>query len=122
METSIVTWTLQNEIAIPEDVNQLLLKGEQPVAAFRTLRDAAIFTTKRLIVRDAQDKSAEKIEVYSLPYTAIDMWYSQYTNTSDWKLEFELWTNVGNIKVKLGRGADVRRLDGLIAWAVLQSH
>ncbi|GAA1656310.1 hypothetical protein GCM10009790_40430 [Georgenia ruanii] len=36
--------------------------------------------------------------------------------------EIELWTRAGHIKVKLGKGADVRRIDGLIAWAVLNSH
>ena len=34
----------------------------------------------------------------------------------------ELWARAGHIKVKLGRGADVRRLDSLIAWADLKSQ
>ena len=50
METGeILNWTLQNEIPIPKDAGQLLIQGEQPVAAFRTYRDSAIFTNKRLI-------------------------------------------------------------------------
>jgi len=55
METSpLLSWTLQNEIPIPDDVAQLLVEGEQTVAAFKTFRDSAIFTAKRLVVRDAQ--------------------------------------------------------------------
>ena len=38
----------------------------------------------------------------------------------DWNSELELWTRAGHIKVKLAKGADVRRLDSLIAWAVLK--
>jgi hypothetical protein len=123
METApIMAWTLQNEISIPEDVTPLLIEGEQAIAAFKTFRDSAIFTTKRLIVRDAQGVTGKKVEIYSLPYSAINMWSSENAGKLDWNAEIELWTRAGHIKVKLGKGADVRRLDSLIAWAVLNSH
>lgn len=120
METApIAAWTLQNEIPIPDDVNPLLVEGEQAVAAFKTFRDSAIFTTHRLIVRDAQGISGKKVEIYSLPYSAINMWSSENAGKLDWNSEIELWTRAGHIKIKLSKGADVRRLDSLIAWAVL---
>ncbi|MBF4570332.1 PH domain-containing protein [Plantibacter sp. VKM Ac-2880] len=118
----IMAWTLQNEIPIPADVTQLLVQGEQAVAAFKTFRDSAVFTTKRLIVRDAQGISGKKVEIYSLPYSSINMWSSENAGTLDWNSEIELWTKAGHIKVKLAKGVDVRRLDSLIAWAVLQAH
>lgn len=42
------------ECPVPDDIGPLLVQGEQPIAASKTVRDSAIFTTKRLIVRDAQ--------------------------------------------------------------------
>ena len=123
METApILAWTLQREIPIPADVAAMLLQGEQAVAAFQTYRDSAVFTTKRLIVRDAQGITGKKVEVYSLPYSSINMWSSENAGTLDWNSELELWTRAGHIKVKLAKGVDVRRLDSLIAWAVLQSQ
>jgi hypothetical protein len=123
METApMLAWTLQNEIPIPDDVTQLLVEGEQAVAAFKTFRDSAVFTTKRLIVRDAQGMTGKKVEIYSLPYSAINMWSSENAGKLDFNAEIELWTRAGHIKVKLGKGADVRRLDSLIAWAVLHNH
>lgn len=124
METSAITsWTLLEEIPIPADVTPLLVEGETAVAAFKTFRDSAIFTTKRLIVRDAQGISGKKVEIYSLPYSVIYMWSSENAGRFlDLNSEIELWTRAGHIKIKLGRGADVRRLDSLIAWAVLKSH
>lgn len=120
METApILTWTLQSEIPVPEDVKGLLTEGEQAVASFKTFRDSATFTTKRLIVRDAQGMTGKKVEIYSLPYVSINMWSSENAGLLDWNSEIELWTKAGHIKVKLGKGADVRRIDGLIAWAVL---
>ena len=123
METaSITAWTLQNEIPIPDDVAPLLVEGEQAVAAFKTFRDSAVFTTKRLIVRDAQGISGKKVEIYSLPYSSINMWSSENAGKLDWNSEIEMWTRAGHIKIKLSKGADVRRLDSLIAWAVLNSR
>lgn len=124
METApILAWTLRNEIQIPADITALLTEGEQAVAAFQTFRDSATFTTKRLIVRDAQGISGKKVEVYSLPYSSINMWSSENAGgILDRDGEIELWTRAGHIKVKLGKGADVRRIDSLIAWAVLNAH
>lgn len=123
METSpILSWTLQQEIPVPADVQSLLMQGEQAVAAFKTFRDSATFTTKRLIVRDAQGLTGRKVEIYSLPYSSILMWSSENAGTLDWNSELELWTKAGHIKVKLAKGADVRRIDSLIAWAVLNNH
>lgn len=51
---SSLMWTLISECSIPNDVAELLVEGENAVAAYKTIRDSAIFTNKRLIVRDAQ--------------------------------------------------------------------
>lgn len=110
-----------NEIPVPDDVPGLLIEGEQAVTAFKTFRDSAIFTTKRLIVRDSQGITGKKVEVYSLPYSAINMWSSENAGKLlDLNAEIELWTRAGHIKIKVGKGADIRRLDQLIAWAVLK--
>ncbi|WP_317230527.1 PH domain-containing protein [Clavibacter sp. MX14-G9D] len=118
----LLTWTLAAEIPVPDDVHELLVQGEQAVASFRTFRDSATFTTKRLIVRDAQGITGKKVELYSLPYSSINMWSTENAGTFDLNAELELWTRAGHIKVKLGKGADIRRIDGLIAWAVLHAH
>jgi hypothetical protein len=123
METAAITsWTLVQEIPIPADVNDLLVDGEQAVAAYKTFRDSAIFTTKRLIVRDAQGLTGKKVEVYSLPYSRIDMWSSENAGKLlDFNAELEMWTRAGHIKIKLDKKIDIRRLDKLIAWAVLNA-
>lgn len=122
METaSIAAWTLMNEIPVPDDVQELLVQGEQAVTAFKTFRDSAVFTTHRLIVRDAQGMTGKKVEIYSLPYSAINMWSSENAGRLlDMNAEIELWTRAGHIKIKVGKGADIRRIDQLIAWAVLK--
>ncbi|CAN5723994.1 hypothetical protein BH24ACT8_BH24ACT8_19500 [soil metagenome] len=121
METAnTLAWTFVSECPIPEDVQQLLVPGEQAVAAYKTFRDSAVFTTQRLIVRDAQGLRGRKVEIYSLPYSAINMWSSENAGTLDFNAEIELWTRAGRIKVNVGKGIDVRRLDHVIASAVLR--
>lgn len=121
METTAITsWTLVEEIPVPDDVKELLIDGEEAVTAYKTFRDSAIFTTKRLIVRDAQGMTGKKVEIYSLPYSSINMWSSENAGkVFDLNAEIEMWTRAGHIKVKLGKKVNIRRLDNLIAWAVL---
>ncbi len=113
-------WTLVKECPIPDDVNALLVDGEKAVAAYKTARDSAVFTNKRLIVRDVQGLRGKKVEIYSLPYSSIVMWSSENAGGMlDFNAEIELWTKAGNIKVNLDKGIDVRRFDKLIAEALL---
>jgi hypothetical protein len=119
-QAPILAWTLVSECPIPDDVQDLLVQGEKAVTAYKTFRDSAIFTTQRLIVRDAQGLRGKKVEIYSLPYSAINMWSSENAGgLLDFNAELELWTRAGHIKVNLNKGIDIRRLDRLIADAVL---
>ena len=118
---NILVWTFVSECLIPNDVNNLLVEGEVAVAAYKTLRDSAIFTNKRLIVRDAQGITGKKVEIYSLPYSSIIMWSTENAGTFlDVNAEVELWTRAGHVKVNLNRNVDIRKFDRLIANAVLK--
>lgn len=116
----ILEWTLFEECPIPDDVQDLLIEGEQAIAAYKTFRDSAIFTNKRLIVKDAQGLSGKKVEIYSIPYSSILMWSTENAGKLDLNAEVELWTRAGHIKVNLKRGVDIRKFDKLIANAILK--
>ena len=118
--TQSLTWTFISECPIPEDVSDMLVNGETAVAAYKTIRDVAVFTSKRLIVKDAQGLTGKKIEIYSLPYSSIVMWSTENAGKLlDLSAEVELWTKAGHVKVKLSKNCDVRKFDILIANATL---
>lgn len=118
--TNIVQWTFVSECPIPKDVEEILVNGEEAIAAFKTIRDSAIFTNKRLIVRDAQGITGKKVEIYSLPYSSINMWSTENSGKLfDLNAELELWTRAGHIKINLQKGIDIRKIDRLISEAVL---
>jgi len=118
---NILEWTLISECPVPQDVEDLLVEGEYAVAAYKTFRDSAIFTNKRLIVRDSQGITGKKVEIYSLPYSSIYMWSTENAGKFlDLNAEVELWTRAGHIKVNLQKGVDIRKFDKLIAEALLK--
>lgn len=118
---AILAWTFISECPIPKDVDDLLVEGEVAIAAYKTIRDSAIFTDKRLIVRDAQGLTGKKVEIYSLPYSSINMWSTENAGKLfDINAEVELWTRAGHIKVNLRKGVDIRKFDKLIANALLK--
>lgn len=118
---ALQTWTFVSECPIPNDIENLLIPNEEAVAAYRTIRDSAIFTNKRLIIRDAQGFTGKKVEIYSIPYTSINMWSTENSGKFlDFNSEVELWTKSGHLKINLNKGVDIRKFDTLIATFLLK--
>ncbi|MBO5431121.1 PH domain-containing protein, partial [Methanocorpusculum sp.] len=88
----LTAWTFISPCDIPDDVSEILVEGEKPVCAYKTIRDSAIFTNKRLIVRDAQGITGKKVEVYTLPYSSIVMYSTENAGRLDFDAEVEMWT------------------------------
>ena len=120
MALNDLNWTFFEAVAVPSDIENLLVEDEIANGAYRTIRDIAIFTNKRLIVVDSQGITGKKKEIYSLPYSSINMWSTENAGTLDINAEVELWTRAGNIKISLRKGIDIRRFDKLLANAILK--
>jgi len=119
-EMNLLNWTFFREVDIPDDITTLLVENEKPVASFSTIRDVAVFTNKRLIVKDAQGITGKKVEIYSLPYSSILMWSTENAGKLfDLNAEVELWTKVGKIKINLKKDIDIRKFDTLLAQYIL---
>ena len=114
-----LSWIFYQEIPVPHDVQELLINGEVAERAFRTVRDVAIFTNKRLIVKDVQGLTGSKVEIYSLPYSSVHMWSTENEGMLDFTSEVELWTRAGNIKIQLKRDINIRSFERLLAEYIL---
>ncbi len=115
----LAVWTFGMECAVPNDIYDMLVDGEVPECAYKTIRDVAVFTNKRLIVRDSQGITGKKVEIYTLPYKSINMYSSENAGRIDFNAEIELWTRAGHIKIKLSKGVDIRKLDNTIVSHIL---
>lgn len=112
-------WTFFQEVQPTQDILAMLINGEQAYAAFKTIRDMAVFTSHRLIVRDSQGITGKKVETYSLPWKSVDMWSIENAGTLDFNSEIELWTKAGHVKINLKKGADINRINSLLSFFVL---
>ena len=118
--SAALTWTFNSPCEVPADVSETLIDGEKALHAFKTIRDVAVFTNKRIIVRDAQGITGKKVETYSLPYSSIKMYSTENAGKIlDFNSEVELWTVIGHVKILLGKKINIREFDKIISEAIL---
>lgn len=115
----LTSWTFVSETQPPKEVNNILVGGEVIVIAYKTVRDVAVITNKRIIVADKQGITGKKVEVYTIPFKSIIMYSTENAGFIDFNSELELWTKAGKIKINLARGIDVRKLDRIIGEYIL---
>ncbi|MGT2666463.1 PH domain-containing protein [Streptococcus rifensis] len=120
MNEIAVAWTLVKETYAPEDAVKLLLPEEEIIAAFKTVKDIAIFTDKRLIIKDSPTLAPKKVETYVLPYRAIQMWSGENGRLFlDSGSEVELWTTIGRIKIGLKKDIDLQKFEQLLSRVIV---
>ena len=49
---ALMTWTFTAEVDVPDDIKDILVDGEISQIAYKTIRDVAVITNKRLIIAD----------------------------------------------------------------------
>ncbi|NCU17696.1 PH domain-containing protein [Pallidibacillus pasinlerensis] len=116
---AIMEWTFYEEVPIPEEIQEVLVEGEIPEVAYRTVRDVAVITNKRFIIADKQGITGKKVEIYTIPFKSIDMYSSENAGRLDFNAEIEFWTRTGKFKLNLNKKVDIRKLDRIIASHIL---
>lgn len=117
--SEIMNWTFISETAVPTDIKDILIDGENVEVAYRTIRDTAVVTNKRIIIADKQGITGKKVEVYTIPFKSIVMYSSENAGRLDFNAEIQLWTRAGNFKLNLKKGVDIRKLDRIIGQHIL---
>lgn len=113
-------WTFSAKTEPTQDLMNMLVEDEQILHCYKTIRDIAAITNKRLIVRDAQGLTGKKVEIYSLPFRSIDMWSTENAGKIfDANAELELWTKAGHMKLKVSPKCDIREFEEILGKAIL---
>ncbi len=116
---TIMSWTFYEETDIPREIHDILVDGEEAEVAYKTVRDVAVVTNKRIIVADRQGITGKKVEVYTIPFKSVIMYSSENGGMLDLNAELELWTKAGKFKLNLNKKVDIRKLDRLIGTHIL---
>ncbi|MBR3554448.1 MAG: PH domain-containing protein [Oscillospiraceae bacterium] len=105
---------------IRSEVFDLLVDGEQPAAAFKTVRDQVIFTTKRIFVVNVQGITGKKTSYFSYPYSKIQYFGVETAGVLDIDSELILaFSNGAKLSFDFRSSVDIHRLNTLISNYVL---
>lgn len=75
------------EVDIPKSLLSFISKNESPLFAVKTVRDAALFTDKKVLICDKQGITGKKTEYYAIPYSKIVTYIIETAGTLIWILK-----------------------------------
>ena len=105
---------------IRQEVFELFINGEQPVAAFKTVRDQVIFTTKRIFIVNVQGITGKKTSYFSYPYSKIQYFGVETAGVLDIDSELIVaFSNGAKLSFDFRSSVDIRKLNTLISNYVL---
>lgn len=102
------------------EYGRLLGQGEQVHAAYLLVRDAFLFTDRRLILVDKQGVTGRKVEYHTVPYRSISHFSVETAGTFDLDAELKIWLSGSPtpISKQFGKGVDVYEVQALLSHYV----
>lgn len=101
-------------------LSQMYIQGEQTIGMFQSIRDAVVFTNKRIIAMNVQGVTGKKKDFTSLPYSKIQAFSVETAGVLDLDSELELWfSGMGKVKFEFVSKTDVAGLCRIISGFVL---
>jgi hypothetical protein len=106
--------------AAAREYGRLLGQGEQVHAAYQLVRDAFLFTDRRLIMVDKQGVTGRKVEYHTVPYRAITHFSVETAGTFDLDAELKIWLSGSPVPIQkqFGKGVDVYEVQALLSYYV----
>jgi len=106
--------------AAAQEYGRLLAHGEQVHAAYQLVRDAFLFTDRRLILVDKQGVTGRKVEYHSVLYRSITHFSVETAGAFDLDAELKIWLSGSHepISKQFGRGVDVYEVQALLTGFV----
>lgn len=105
---------------VRQEVNQLLVTGEEIIAAFKTIRDQVIITNKRIFVVNVQGITGKKTSYFSYPYSKIQYFGIETAGVLD--IDSELVATFSNgtvLQFDFQSKVDIKRISALISNYIL---
>ena len=109
-----------DEDKIREDFYKFLIDGESIFAAFKTVRDQLVFTSKRIIAANVQGLTGSKVDYTSIPYNKIQAFSVESSGTFDMDCEIEIYvSSLGQVRFEIKGSFDLIEFNRLISEHVL---
>ena len=99
------------EVEIPKSLLYFVSRNEQSLFAVKTVRDAALFTDKKILICDKQGITGKKTEYYAIPYSKIVTYAIETAGHFDMDSEIKLFLTGGiEIEMNFLRGKNMDQL------------
>ena len=108
--------------SVREEVNGLLIGGEQIEMAFQTVRDQLVFTNKRIISIDVQGLTGKRKAYSTMPYSKIQFFSVQTPGLIELIPDSELFITFSNgftATFEFKGNADIGKIGRMISEYVL---
>ena len=110
-ENSKRVFNFYGEIEIPQSLMSFVGRNEQALFAVKTVRDAALFTDKKVLICDKQGITGKKTEYYAIPYNKIVTYAIETAGHFDIDSEIKLFLTGGiEIEMQFLRGKNMDQL------------
>jgi hypothetical protein len=98
------------------EYGRLLGADESIEAAYVLVRDAFLFTNRRLILVDKQGLTGKKVEYHSILYKAITHFAVETAGSFDLDAELKIWIsgNTVPLQKQFGKGVDIYEVQALL--------
>ena len=101
-------------------ITPMLVNEEQVFAAFKTVRDCVIFTTKRIVAVNVQGITGKKTDYTSLPYSKVQAFSVETAGVLDRDCELELWFSaIGKVHFEIRGSFDIVGFNRLLSQHIL---
>ena len=99
----------------------LLLDGEEVLIAFKTVRDIAFLTDRRLCLVNIQGWVGKKVAIQSIPYRSITRFSLETAGTFDLEADMVFWLAGASqpLEIKIGRGSNLALIQQILARGIL---
>lgn len=108
--------------SIKNDVNGLLIDGEEVKMAFKTVRDQLVFTNKRIISIDVQGITGKRRSFSTMPYSKIQYFSIQTPGFAELVPDSELFimfSNTFTARFEFKGNVDIGEIGRMISEYVL---
>lgn len=94
----------------------LITEGEQVLSEYKSVRDLAVFTSKRIILVDVQGFTGKKAHYFCLNYSKITAFSCETAGTFDLDSEFRVWASgLGVIELEFLKGTDIKKVATILS-------
>lgn len=110
-----------NPASLMDDIQPLLINGEQVLGAYKAMRDYCVFTDKRVIAVNVQGMTGKKKDFTSLLYSKVSAYSVETAGVLDMDSELELYfSGLGKVKFEFAGQSNIVQIGQIISTYILR--